>query len=350
MTHLDPDDKHAFLAATTSDELQLMRISTVVRAELDQRRALRTAARRATAVAPGAVDRVRRRLGGQSPRPAGLRWPVALVAVAAAVVIAALSARPTQPPGDVALAFDGLGTVGGTPQAPEIRWESGALGVEVEPNRGVQLAVVTDEATIRVIGTAFTVERAAFATVVDVSHGTVEVTCVGAAPIRVPGPGRRTCLPNDPASLLRRATALRRDRAPVEVRLATIDAGLSATGRAGPIAAELLAHRAELLGSDRPGDAIDAALGYLAIGGPRQAEMAELAARLAPPGCAGQPVLERAAAAAPTGWWAVSLAACVADRDPDRAARLLQQVEDPGPLGALASSLSASLAARSGSR
>ncbi|MEQ1506353.1 MAG: FecR domain-containing protein [Myxococcota bacterium] len=365
MTDLDPDDKDAFLAATSGDELQQMRITTVVRAELDRMRAIRATARDVTDAAPGAVHRVRRRLvHGPVPRTDGLgaalRWPVALGAVAAAVVIAFVVGRPDGPPihrlgqrlgsGDVALQLDGLGTVGGTPEAPEIRWESGRLAVEVTPNRGVHLAVVTPEATVRVIGTAFTVDRAAFATLVNVTHGTVEVTCAGEPPVRVPAPGARTCLPDDPAALLRRVTALRRDGAPVDERLASIDAGLAAAGTSGPIAAELLAHRAEVLGPIRPGDAIDAALRYLALGGPRQAEMAELAVGLAPAGCAGEPVLERAVMAVPSGWWAVSLAACVIDRDPDRARRLLDQVDDPGPLAALASALSASLSAPPGPR
>ena len=71
----------------------------------------------------------------------------------------------------------GYGELGGTTRSPEIQWVSGQLEVEVEPNRGIQLAVHTEEATVRVIGTRFTVEREDAQTVVGVERGKVEVTC-----------------------------------------------------------------------------------------------------------------------------------------------------------------------------
>jgi hypothetical protein len=203
------------------------------------------------------------------------------VAVALAVLVAFLVGRhPGQVrANDVALELEGLGTVGGTQQAPEIRWESGTLRVAVTPQRGVELAVYTPEATVRVIGTEFSVDRADFATAVQVTHGTVEVTCTGGAPVRVSAPERRRCLPDDAPTLLRRVSALRREGAPTEDRREAIDAGLAVAPSGGPIAAELLAHRADLLATtgDRQG-AVEAARAYLAIGGPRSAEMRELAA------------------------------------------------------------------------
>jgi ferric-dicitrate binding protein FerR (iron transport regulator) len=212
----------------------------------------------------------------------------------------------------VALELDGLGTVGGTQQAPEIRWESGTLRVAVTPDRDVRLAVVTPEATVRVVGTEFSVDRADFATAVRVSHGTVEVTCTGGEPARVSAPGMRRCLPSDPATLLRRVTALRRNHAGADERLEAIDAGLATPATHRELTAELLAHRADLLASiGRDGDAMDAASAYLRIGGPRQVEMIELLVALGEGRC---DVLEQVVAADPAGPWQERLAECVRAR------------------------------------
>lgn len=347
---IDPDDKEAFLALTTCDDLRSLRISRRVQEELDRMRTLRTGARVATEVRSSTVDRVRRRLV-EGPLPArrpAFRWGLAVVALAAVFVAFLVGRHPVSggqgtvalASSDVSLELDGLGTVGGTQQSPEIRWESGTLRVAVTPNRNVRLAVVTPEATVRVVGTAFSVDRGEFATAVSVSHGTVEVTCTGRAAERVSAPGTRRCLPDDAPTLLRRVSALRRSAASSEERLETIDAGLAAATDGGPLTAELLAHRADLLATTgRDGEAMDAATAYLELGGPRQAEMNELLAGF---GCAG---LERVAAREPTGGWAVRLAECLVDADPDRARRILDGVVDPGDGASLAADLRVRLGA-----
>lgn len=312
---MGPEDREAFLAVTTCDELQTARIGRKLREELDRMRAARLGAREATEAHPSVVHRVRRRLAeGDRPsrvRPLGLGMLVAAAAVAvAAFAVGSWSAgegTDAIASGDVSLALEGEGTVGGTREAPEIRWESGTLRVAVTPQRGVKLSVVTPEGTVRVIGTAFSVDRADFATEVVVSHGTVEVTCTGDEPVRVPAPGTRRCLPDDAATLLRRVTALRRSGADPDLRLEAIDAGLASADRDGPIEAELRAHRAELLaGIGRTGDAMKAARAYLRTEGPRTAEMVELLVALGEDRCAALAELPGASAA--------DRATCVADR------------------------------------
>ena len=108
----------------------------------------------------------------------------------------------------VTLAIAGAGQVTGPPEAPVVELADGRLDAEVVPNRGTHLQVDTDEATVTVIGTAFSVDRARFATTVAVVHGTVEVACVGRDPVRVTGGESHRCLPATASGLLRRIVAL----------------------------------------------------------------------------------------------------------------------------------------------
>lgn len=284
-------DKEAWLAATSCDDLQALRIQRQIREELDRSRARKASAQRATEVSQASVDRLRRRLAARpsaARRAAPLGWALAAAAVMALLgfFLGQRLPWPVDTPeplrsGDVALELDGLGAVEGTAEQPVIQWTSGTVRVAVTPNRGVALSVVTPEATVRVVGTEFAVDRDDFATQVTVSHGTVEVICAGEAPIRVSAPESRTCLPEDAPTLLRRASALRRRGAPAEQRRIVIDRGLARAEAGSALQAELFAHRAELLsatGQDQA--ALEAARAYLAIGGPRNAEMTELAERL----------------------------------------------------------------------
>ena len=127
----------------------------------------------------------------------------------------------------VHLAYNsGYGELGGTTRSPSIQWIAGKLEVEVEPDRGIQLAVLTEEATVRVIGTRFTVEREDAQTVVGVERGKVEVTCSDGERVQLTAGQRHQCASLSPSKLALRALRLReRGADPAEV-LAVVERGL----------------------------------------------------------------------------------------------------------------------------
>lgn len=290
------EDKEAFLDLTSGNEIQKMRIRLQIRAELSRSQSSRAHAKEATAITPDAIEHLRHRLGRVRARRRHPAKSIAAVALAFAVLLSVfLLGRsrwsvPEQPVslssgalqmGDVALELDGLGTVGGTQQAPVIQWQSGKIEVDVTPNRGVNLAIVTPEAIIKVVGTAFSVDRTHFVTRVNVSHGTVEVTCTGQTPARVTAQEERVCLPADAATWLRRVSALRRSGAPLEQRREAVDAGLVLGVPGSELHTELLAQRADILsslGADE--EALTAVRAYRSIGGPRDNEMSALEERI----------------------------------------------------------------------
>mgnify|MGYP003327532486 FL=1 len=149
---------------------------------------------------PAAVARVRARLDESTRssvsvgRLAGIAVATAAIAAAALLALQHVMIPPPAAPApvavaldapsgwavhtavpDVGLSFEGVGTIGGTEDAPRIAWESGTLNVEVTPEKGVRLAVATAEAEVRVVGTGFTVQRDRLGTRVQVRHGRVEV-------------------------------------------------------------------------------------------------------------------------------------------------------------------------------
>ena len=146
---------------------------------------------------PRAVDRIWRRFEDSRARR---RWPawtlagagglgLAGAAVAAAVValswpsaertlqLESLATRTHTWSEQVSLDVTGRGTVRGTDQDVQIRWLSGHLRIEVEPNTGTRLQVHTDEARVQVIGTVLSVDRGALGVAVGVEKGRVRVTC-----------------------------------------------------------------------------------------------------------------------------------------------------------------------------
>lgn len=132
----------------------------------------------------------------------------------------------------VALRYAGSGRLSGTAAAPRVEWSAGAVQVEVESGRGLDVRVATREAQVRVVGTGFTVTRDALGTAVSVSHGRVEVVCEGQPAVYLSMGEARTCLPVSAAGRLGRARTLLEggaDPATVldEVRAAR---GLGATG------------------------------------------------------------------------------------------------------------------------
>ncbi len=157
---------------------------------------------------------------------------------------------------DVGVRFAGKGQIHGTEREPHIRWEAGTLTVEVEPDRGVKLDVTTREATVRVIGTGFTVQRDALGTRVAVAHGTVEVTCAGREPNLLEANEATLCLPTSAAGLLARAAALRDHGAPIDVVLSTVDLGLTGQTDTSPVRNELLLLRMQALAES--GDPVQA--------------------------------------------------------------------------------------------
>jgi hypothetical protein len=293
---------------------------------------------RSTELSAEAAQRLEQRLRPRKgPRRAPWLLAGGLLAAAAAVWLLWPGSPP--PPAerplagallqDVALSFSGEGRLGGTEQAPVIEWESGALSVEVTPHRGVDLTVSTPEAQVRVVGTVFLVDRAEQATRVEVQRGKVEVTCVGEASVALHAGESVTCQPVDLQARVSRAVSLAQRGAPPEERLAAIDSALALADGADALISDLLAHRVRALAdAGRTSEALAAAERALAM--PLSARQPELAAFVARAtfeerGCEAASVLERALALDPGAPEGLLLAACLVERDPERARALLHQ-------------------------
>jgi ferric-dicitrate binding protein FerR (iron transport regulator) len=274
--------------------------------------------RAASTPGPDTVDRVRRGLHAprrRSPIPRLAAGGV-ILAVAAALL---LSLRPPAAPAetplahgelaltrDVRLSTDGEGVAHTRDRQIEIAWAHGTLGVEVEPERGVQLAVVTDEATVRVVGTGFTVLRDALGTRVAVSHGKVETDCAFGGPVLLVAGETRTCLPRTAVGAVGRIRALQAARIGPTDALAEIDAALARPDAIGAAANELGALRVgALLDLGRDADALLASEHVLTTApGARDGDLHRVAARLhvAAGRCdAARPHLAALAAAAALG-------------------------------------------------
>lgn len=260
-------------------------------------------ARRATEPDVAAVDRVRRHaLAAEAPPDRGRRalpWIAAAAFAGLACVAGWLGAHWRGEPDlalsetlagpgavavspDVRLAFDGTGSVGGTPRAPEIHWTSGRVHVEVTPARGIALVVDTREARVEVVGTGFDVERSALGTEVSVAHGRVNVRCADASAGSL-GPGERmVCLPTTAAAWMGRARALAAAGAADADVLDAIDHGLARCAEPSPELGELLVLRlGVLLDAGRPDEARATAERYLASGATeRLAEVRAIAEQL----------------------------------------------------------------------
>lgn len=192
----------------------------------------------------------------ESRRPGRRRWELLLLpAVAAAALLLWLTPEaprrePLEAAGtaawsdEVSLAFDGRGVASGVDRDLLLEWEAGTVRVDVTPHAGNRVRVSTEEATVTVTGTIFSVRRDTLGVTTQVERGSVEVRCadgwVGAV---TPADGPRTCLPVRAAALLGRANALlEAGAAPAEVR-DTVDRGLAVAEAGSPVEGELLAHR-----------------------------------------------------------------------------------------------------------
>ncbi len=310
---------------------------------------------------PAAVDRVHARLAAapatrRAPgRPA---WPVAAALAAAALalfVVAAPEAEVAMPlehsaaqvGRHVAIAPDGVGRVDGAPDAPRIHWERGSVTVDVEPGAGVDLEVRTEEGTVRVLGTRFTVLRDRLGMAVHVERGHVAVACADGSAHDLRAAGRATCLPHRPAGLLDRARALTDRGAASDEVLDTLDRGLALTGDAplDPIGDELRALRAEtLFAAGMLGAAVETALDAAdRPGAARRVELLRLAARaaFALDGCdAALPLVDRIAPEARVASDEVARADCLSASDRDLAAEALERAarlaHDPALRAAIA--------------
>jgi len=291
-----------------------------------------------------AVDRVWARFRHTRARPTRARRRAVFLgalALAASALVAVWATRPETPrtlaiaatpspaphtwSEQVAFVAHGEGTASGTSRDVRVDWTSGTVRVEVTPHTGTSLAVVTPEALVEVVGTAFTVDRGALGTTVTVDHGAVRVACEdGWKGLLEPGT-EHTCLPVTAAGFLARAEALLDAGGSADDVLDTLHRGLRLAGD-GPVRGELLARRMHLRAAT--GDvegALSDATGYLASPSGRTTDVERFAAwlALAERGCdAALPWLDRlnAVGSAPD---AVLLAECVAAEDPERARDLV---------------------------
>ncbi|MFH1468742.1 MAG: FecR family protein [Pseudomonadota bacterium] len=255
----------------------------------------------------------------------------------AALATTALGQQPAPvglaPVPGVSLAYrDGYGELGGTTMAPEIHWISGQLDVEVEPNRGIQLAVQTEEATVRVIGTRFSVLRRDGITSVTVQRGKVEVTCADGSESLLTLGQATTCEPRSAARLALRALAMQQKGGGPARVLSLTERGLASAEEGDATWAQLSVLRMVALRDlGRDEEALAAAHAYLASGDTRRVdEVLRLALSLSAERC-DLALAERVRVEAASGATELAiLSDCVAAREPQHAAELLiRALEDP---------------------
>ncbi len=231
----------------------------------------------------------------------------------------------------VYLAYNGgFGELGGTTSTPEIRWMSGRLDVEVEPDRGIALSVRTREAQVKVVGTRFAVIRDGFDTRVEVNRGQVEVTCTDEEPRLLEAGEALSCMSDSPALILHRAQTLRSQGASPEEVLAAIERGLERTEPGGAIWSNLTVLRMQCLadagGTER---ALAEAHAYLdAAHARRRDEVLRLALLLAPDSCSLAMEHEQALAAPEAAPYdLVRLSDCLSAQRPAEARLLLERAQ-----------------------
>lgn len=240
----------------------------------------------------GAAARVRARLA--QPRPSRV-WIGGVAMAAAALVALGVGLWPSEPAplqqelaaagelqasDTLRLRWQGQGALSGDEAAPRVQWDKGALHLDLEPDQGVDLQVRTREASVAVLGTVFDVERDALGTRVSVERGKVRVDCErGADPVLTAGQSH-TCAPVSAAAMVGRLKALGPvARAQID---AEVQGALELPDAHGAVRSELLALRLEAAFRDQDWAAVQRdALAYLEIGGPRQAEIREIAVQLA---------------------------------------------------------------------
>lgn len=179
---------------------------------------------------------VRRRAARALRRP---EWVLGALGAAMAAALLLVVVRPETARdvalsnGDVTLspvvsvATAGAGQARGAGPDWQVDWQSGRIDVSVVPDAGARVSVVTREARVEVVGTAFSVDRDALGTSVDVAHGRVVVTCFADGRVYTLGGNEAAvCTPTTASGLLARASALaeRGDAAGVQEALDAADA------------------------------------------------------------------------------------------------------------------------------
>ncbi len=240
--------------------------------------------------------------------PAGLSWGRLAVAGVAALGLGlvmnhALNSGPEQlattlevraEPADLApfpgvhLAYhDGYGELGGTTRSPAIQWIAGELEVEVEPGRGIELSVLTEEATVRVIGTRFTVTRQDAETVVSVERGKVEVTCSDGEQAYLTAGERQRCASQSPSKLALRALRMQQRGAEPDKVLEVVERGLTAAQQGDAAWSHLSVLHMQALGdAGRSDEALEEAKAYLTAGHDRRRdEVLRFAMQISPEPC-----------------------------------------------------------------
>ncbi len=293
---------------------------------------------------PEGEARVWKRLQASRSRPARPAWPRLLggIGVAAAAAAAALvgfdvprrellddvDGERLSWSDEIRLDIQGEGVAEGSRKDLTVQWRSGTLRAEVAHDRGNHVAVVTEEATVTVVGTVFAVERGPLGTRTWVDRGKVRVECVDGALYDVTAAtGAVTCLPTRAGALLGRADALVGMQAEPELVLDTVVRGLGVAEAGSAVEGELLARRVEQEARRDGVDAVaEAARAYVDGGHTlRRDEVVRTAARLAvQAGRCGEGAawLEEGAAAPLED--RLALARCWAEPDPGRAAELVR--------------------------
>ena len=341
-------DLQRFGRETAPDEPGVQRLRELLAAE--QQADERTAAMLRELPSPDgyAELRVRSRVRATLHGPRRSRAPAWMAATGLAVLVVGLglalrddppvqgevAGGSTQPLPGLQLAAAGVGELGGTESEPRVEWTSGRLDVAVDPGAGLELSVVTTEATVRVVGTVFSVERNGLGTHVAVEQGRVAVDCADGGRHDLRLGQEAMCIPVTASGLLARARALQglgdHEGAVLAAR------GGMAKAAAGPIAVELrLVDAQALAGAGRRDEARRATEGLLASGAAhRQADSLRLAIRLAGPdaSCSSlEPRLEALTELEPTPAELGRLADCVAPRDTVRARALLLRALEGRP-------------------
>ena len=163
----------------------------------------------------------------------------------------------------VALDVVGTGEISGTDDALTVEWESGTLEASVVPHSGVAMSVRTDEATVNVVGTIFSVKRDLLGTTIGVNEGRVQVSCEDGWTGILGAEETHICQPTSATGLLGRSEALIDAGADSMVLQDTLNRGISVAAD-GPILGELLVRRMQLNADEgKVDDALQDAERYL---------------------------------------------------------------------------------------
>ena len=182
----------------------------------------------------------------------------------------------------VALSYRGRGAVHGERDDIHISWNTGVLDVDVDPQQGIQLEVATREASVRVVGTTFSVLRDTLGTHVTVRHGKVQVDCLGGTSQLLTAGQEQLCLPTSASGMLARSQTLYQQASHPE-SLTAAEAGIAMTTPDSAVFGELSVTRLNnLIALGRDEAAIREAERYLSSSNPtRGGEVQELLLNLA---------------------------------------------------------------------